>query len=261
MMTDFIQKVGTAQISEKQIAVFWLGQAGFLLKTHDGHTIVIDPYLSEYVERLFPDMAPGFKRLTPMPCGAQELCTDILLISHEHGDHFDMDSIRALMDNGHTRVLTNIVVAGEMQRMNLDMSRVTTLQKGDTADLFAGCRLTAVDCDHGDLAPEALGFMLDFGFQTVYFAGDTALTPERLTVPLEAKPDIALLPINGAFGNLNGVQAARYAGMLGCKVLVPCHFWTFPLHHGDPQELIDAMPVEAPGVALRLLCQGEAFIG
>ena len=258
---DFIQNVQATQVPKKQTAVFWLGQAGFLLKTHEGKTILIDPYLSTYVERAFPDMAPGFKRLMPPPCRAESIAADVLLISHEHGDHFDVDSINALMQNGHTRVLTSTVVAAAMRTMKLDMSRVTVLRKGDTAELFTGCRLTAVDADHGDLAPQALGFLLDFGFQTVYYSGDTALTPQRLTAPLRAKPDIALLPINGAFGNLNGVQAAQYAAMLSCKVLIPCHFWTFPLHHGDPQELIDAMVVEAPDIALRLLCQGEAYLG
>ena len=257
---NWMDKVGNTEPGKGQLAVFWLGQAGFLLKTDNGHTIAIDPYLSEYVEHLFPDMAPGFKRLMPPPCGAGELCADSLLISHDHGDHFDAESISALMQNGHTRVYTNTVVAGLMDTMQLDMERVTVLQKGDTVALFSGCALTAVDADHGDLAPDALGFLLRFGRKTVYFAGDTALTPERLALPLQTKPDIALLPINGAFGNLSGVQAARYAQMLECKVLVPCHFWTFPLHHGDPQELIDAMPLEAPDVSLQLLCQGEALI-
>ena len=258
---NWMDKVGKTEPGKGQIAVFWLGQAGFLLKADTGHTIAIDPYLSEYVAHLFPDMAPGFKRLMPPPCGAEDLCVDSLLISHDHGDHFDVESIRAMMQNGHTRVYTNTIVAEMMEKMDLDMERVTVLKKGDIVPLFSGCVMTAADADHGDLAPEALGFLLRFGEKAVYFAGDTALTLERMTVPLQAKPDIALLPINGAFGNLNGVQAAQYAQMLGCKVLIPCHFWTFPLHHGDPQELIDAMPREAPDVSLHLLCQGEAYIG
>ena len=258
---ELMRRVEQTHVPERQVAVFWLGQAGFLLKTHEGHTIVIDPYLSDYVQRLFPEMGLGFKRLMPAPCEAGEVCADVLLLSHEHGDHFDVDSIAALLQNGKTRVFANRVVAEQMQAMGLDMTRVTALTKGGKAQILPECSLTATDCDHGELAPEALGWLMSFGFTTVYFAGDTALTPERLSAALAARPDVALLPINGAFGNLNGAQAARYAAMLGCKVLIPCHFWTFPLHHGDPQELIDAMPLEAPGVRLCLLKQGEAYIG
>ncbi len=258
---EFMRTVEETQVPQNQVAIFWLGQAGFLLKTHEGQTVAIDPYLSDTVERLFPELAPGFKRLSPPPCAARELCADVLLISHEHGDHFDTDSIAPLMANGKTRVYTSKLVAAQMREMGLDMARVTALSKGETAQILPRCSLTAMDCDHGELAPEAMGFLLDFGFETVYFAGDTALTPERLSAALQAKPDVSLLPINGAFGNLNGVLAARYAAMLQSKVLIPCHFWTFPLHHGDPQELIDAMPTEAADVRLHLLCQGEAYVG
>lgn len=258
---DFMRRVEQTSVPEGKVAIFWLGQAGFLLKTHQRHTVMIDPYFSDYVERLFPEMGQGFKRLTPPPCRAQEVEADVLLISHEHADHCDVDSLPLMIANGKTRVFTSQVVARQIAAQGLDPERVTAVPRGGSVAILPECTLRAVDCDHGELAPEALGFLLDFGFETVYFAGDTALSPERLTAALQAEPDVALLPINGAFGNLNGVQAARYAAMLRSKVVIPCHFWTFPLHHGDPQELIDAMATEAPGVRLHLLCQGEAYVG
>lgn len=255
-----MQRVSQTSVSKGKVAIFWLGQAGFLLKTHEQHTVMIDPYFSEYVERLFPEMGQGFKRLMPPPCRAEEVNADVLLISHEHADHFDMDSFPLLMGNGKTQVFTSENVAAQIKTMGQNMAHVTALRKGESVQILPECKLRAVDCDHGDLAPDALGFLLDFGFETIYFAGDTALTLGRLDAALLAKPEIALLPINGAFGNLNGVLAARYAAMLHSKVLIPCHFWTFPLHHGDPQELIDAMDNEAPGVELHLLCQGESYV-
>lgn len=257
---DFMQRVNQTSVPEGKVAIFWLGQAGFLLKTHEQHTMIIDPYFSEYVQRVFPEMGQGFKRLMPPPCRADEVHADVLLISHEHADHFDVDSFAALVENGKTQVFTSENVLTQMRAAGQDVTCVTAVLKNETVQILPECKLRAVDCDHGDLSPDALGFLLDFGFETVYFAGDTALTPERLAAALSAKPEIALLPINGAFGNLNGVLAARYAAMLHSKVLIPCHFWTFPLHHGDPQELIDAMDKEAPGVELHLLCQAEGIV-
>ena len=107
---------------------------------------------------------------------------------------------------------------------------------------------------------EGLGFILDFGFSRLYYAGDTALPLSRLQVPVKLQPEAAILPINGAFGNLNGKEAAEYAGLLKCKICIPCHFWTFPLHHGDPQEIIEHMGESAPDCRLMLLCQGESFL-
>jgi L-ascorbate 6-phosphate lactonase len=258
---DFMRQVNQTSVPKGQVAIFWMGQAGFLLKTHEQHTVMIDPYFSAYVERLFPEMGQGFKRLMPPPCRAEEVEADVLLVSHEHADHFDVDSIAQMMGSGKTQVFTSAVVADQMKAMGFSEKAVTAVPKGARVRILPECELMAVDCDHGELAPDALGFLLDFGFETVYFSGDTALTPERLQDALHIQPDVALLPINGAFGNLNGVQAARYAAMLHSAVLIPCHFWTFPLHHGDPQELIDAMPLEAPDVMLNMLCQGECYIG
>lgn len=143
--------------------------------------------------------------------------------------------------------------------MGMDMRRVHVLEKGERVDLD-DCALLPVDCDHGALAPEALGFVLDFGRTRIYYAGDTALTCDRLSVPISLRPEVAILPINGAFGNLDGIQAAEYAGKLGCRICIPCHFWTFPLHHGDPQQIIDAIGKKAPDCQLRLLCQGEGTL-
>jgi len=165
----------------------------------------------------------------------------------------------AMLKNERTHVYTNKTVYGELQRMGVPEARLHPLEKGRTLTLWDGLRLTAVDCDHGALAPEALGFLLDFSFAKVYYAGDTAYSPDRLQAAVEARPDVAILPINGAYGNLNGVTAARYAALLKAKICVPCHFWTFPLHHGDPQEIIEHLPKAAEGCALRLLCQGEGF--
>lgn len=258
-MISFTQRLKNSHPEAKQIEVFWLGQAGFVIKTPQQKLIGIDPYLSDYVARLMPENGLGFKRLSPPPCDASELELDVLLISHEHADHFDADSIRDLMANGRTQVYANAPVIDQMREMGLDMNRAHLMKKGEPIAL-PECTLTPTDCDHGTLAPEALGLMLDFGFTKLYYAGDTSLTLDRLSYPMSVKPEIAILPINGAFGNLDGVEAAQYAGLLGCKVCIPCHIWTFPLHHGDPQQIIDAMPEKAPDCKLVMLMQGEGAL-
>jgi len=256
---DFLRRVRNATPEQGQFDLFWLGQAGFLIKTAEGRIIAIDPYFSDYVQRAIPEEGLGFKRLSPPPCRAEEIPFDALLISHEHGDHFDVDSIPAMLESGRTHVYTNKVVYAALLDMDVEEDRLHCMQKGESLDLFGEARLTAVDCDHGELAPEALGFLLDFSFAKVYYAGDTAFTPGRLQAAFDAKPDVAILPINGAYGNLNGVEAARFAGLLCTKVCVPCHFWTFPLHHGDPQEVIEYLPKLAKDCALQLLCLGEGY--
>lgn len=254
----FMERVEHTTVKQGEAAIFWLGQAGFLIKTASGRQIAIDPYFSDCVQRLIPEEGLGFKRLMPPVCEATELDLDVLLISHEHNDHFDVDAIRDLVKEK-TQVYTNCIVAKEMEGMGFDMTRVHVMKKGQWEELEE-FRILPVDCDHGELAPEALGVILDFGFSKLYYAGDTALTVDRLKIPMEMKPEVAILPINGAFGNLDGAEAAKYAGMLKCKVCIPCHFWTFPLHHGDPQQIITSIGEEAPQCELVLLCQGESYL-
>ncbi|MCL1854732.1 MAG: MBL fold metallo-hydrolase [Clostridia bacterium] len=256
---DFVSRVKSSAPPEGQFELFWLGQAGFVCKTAGGKLIVIDPYFSDYVQRIIPEEGLGFKRLSPPPCNADDLSIDALIISHEHGDHFDVDAMPLMLKNERMHVYTNKVVYAELLHMKVPETRLHLMEKGMSLLLWEELRLTAVDCDHGDLTPEALGFILDFSFTKVYYAGDTAYSPDRLEAAIQAKPEVALLPINGAYGNLNGITASRYAALLQSKVCVPCHFWTFPLHNGDPQEIIENLPKQAKNCSLQLLCQGEGF--
>ena len=83
----------------------------------------------------------------PPVCEAAELDLDVLLISHEHNDHFDVDAIGELIKDK-TEVYTNSVVAAELQKLGYDMDRIHVLKKGSRTEL-PGYSILAVDCDHG----------------------------------------------------------------------------------------------------------------
>lgn len=48
---DFVRRVNETRPAAGKVALFWLGQAGFLLKTASGQIIAIDPYFSDHVMR------------------------------------------------------------------------------------------------------------------------------------------------------------------------------------------------------------------
>jgi L-ascorbate 6-phosphate lactonase len=72
--------------------------------------------------------------------------------------------------------------------------------------------------------------------------------------------DIVVPPINGMYGNLNGVEAARLAADCGAQVAIPCHFWTFAEHGGNPAEFMDACKLYAPTARALLMAHGEHYI-
>ena len=60
------------------LAIFWLGGAGFALKTADGKIVYLDPYLSDALDHFY-----SWKRLptSPIPMAASEVVADLVLIT------------------------------------------------------------------------------------------------------------------------------------------------------------------------------------
>src|SRR4051812_18404501 len=85
---EFAKRILDTQLQAGQIALFYIAQAGFCIKTAAGKTIFIDPYLSDACERLFT-----FKRMIPTVIAPEEVNADLYLITHHHADHFDPDAM------------------------------------------------------------------------------------------------------------------------------------------------------------------------
>ena len=69
--------------------ITWLGQAGLLFET-DGKKIVIDPYLSDFVK----NVNPANYRRVPVNETYLDLKPDIILITHNHLDHLDKETLK-----------------------------------------------------------------------------------------------------------------------------------------------------------------------
>ena len=62
MIISLAERIHVSQPKSSQVALFWLGQAGFVIKSPDGTVLYIDAYLSNSVERKF---GPQWKRIMP----------------------------------------------------------------------------------------------------------------------------------------------------------------------------------------------------
>ena len=67
-------RIQTAHAPDGGIAIFWLGQAGVVIKDSTGHTVAIDPYLTDCCERAF-----GFKCLSPKLISPSKMKVDIVV--------------------------------------------------------------------------------------------------------------------------------------------------------------------------------------
>ena len=79
----------------------------------------------------------------------------------------------------------------------------------------------------------------------LYFAGDTCVFGDMQLISRLYEPDVAILPIGGHF-TMDPREAAVALELLDVSRCVPCHYGTFPLLTGTPEEL----RALAPGVEI-----------
>jgi L-ascorbate 6-phosphate lactonase len=255
-MKDLAKEIDGVEVPPKAVGLWWLGQAGFAFKVASGSRIYLDPYLSDGVERSF-----GFKRLSLAPIDAWDVRAEWVVSSHEHLDHLDEDSLATIARrNPSCRFAGTPSCEEGYGRCGIAAPRRLVIRAGEEHDLVKGVRVRTFPADHGDLSPDALSLLLDFGGVRIYFTGDTALRLDRLGPIADARPDVALPCINGVFGNMDGLEAARCVAAIRPRLAIPCHFWMFKEHGGDPESFMRACAGECPGVEARLLGPGEGIV-
>jgi L-ascorbate 6-phosphate lactonase len=211
------------------VSLKYLGQAGFLLKGKEGVTLVIDPYLSDCVERCI-----GFKRMQPPVSAPASLYADIVLSTHSHLDHLDIDSFPAFMSRPNTFFIGAPDCEEVYKSLGLSKDRYKILRAGESF-VIGGVSVRAIYADHGELAPDAVGFLIEMDGVKIYNVGDSGLATEKILKSLgDVEVDIMIAPINGAFGNLDAVEACAIGAAVRPKMIIGSHFWMFVEQGGDP---------------------------
>jgi L-ascorbate metabolism protein UlaG (beta-lactamase superfamily) len=156
----------------------------------------------------------------PTSTGGDAIPADVILISHEHNDHYHPATLKQI-STPQTVILTNERVAAQLVGAQVD-GEVRVMQAGDKETL-GGIDIEAVPAYNltKSFHPReagGLGFVLTLGGERLYFAGDTDHIPEMA----EIECDVALLPIGGHY-TMDVEEAAQAAAAIGSKVVVPMH--------------------------------------
>ena len=139
-MLDFMTKVLTGSGP----SIFSTGQAGFIVKSSSGQLLAIDLYLSNCVERL--EGHEGFKRLLPQILSPSDITFDVIIATHPHVDHFDIDAIPEMLSKG-GRLFCSADCEKLVQQLGLGYYRnsIVYIKPGDCAAAgdfeisFVGC--------------------------------------------------------------------------------------------------------------------------
>lgn len=237
--------------------LFWLGQAGFVIKSASGKLLGIDLYLSECVEPVEGHV--GYHRLMPQIIDPAELELDVVIATHFHRDHFDIDAMPKLMANGKTKLFCAYDCKEDVEKLAIDQSRTTFVKPGDSADC-AGFHIDFIQSDHGAGAPLEAAPIVTVDGKHILEAGDTSLHLDWKDEYLKAGAlDVLIAPINGAYGNLNEQENVTLAKALQPKLTVPCHFGMFASHGGHPGLWKDLIEQQLPGQQFKIFTMGEGI--
>lgn len=254
-MNDFPIRILSAAPGKTRL--FFVGGAGFIIKSKSGQLFAWDLYLSDCGERM--EGHDGFKRLTPKLLLPQEICFDTIAASHPHFDHFDMDSMPLLMSCPDTKLFASVECRKEAERLGMRHDRTTYVRPGETYQ-SGDFTLHFVNCDHGTGAPDAVAAIVSVDGVNIFFAGDTCLRLDRIDEFLQfGRIHIMIAPINGAYGNLNEHECAQLSKALQPDLTIPCHYGLFASHGGNPGSFRTYMAEECPDNRYLLMCPGEEY--
>ncbi len=198
--------------------VIWLGQAGLLFDL-DGVRVMVDPYLSNSVERLEPK---NYRR-QPIDESFFDIKPDILVLTHNHLDHTDPETLKKLFSRHNGICVLASGNAWQTVRKFGGDNNYVRFNRG-TVWTEKGIRFEAVHAEHSD--DKAVGVIISYDGKSYYITGDT-LYSKKVIKDINVPIDVVFLPINGVGNNMNMTDAARFAREIKAKTAVPVHFGMF----------------------------------
>jgi L-ascorbate metabolism protein UlaG (beta-lactamase superfamily) len=271
-MNPLAREIKTANIVPGSVRVWWIGQAGFVVKSRD-LVVYIDPSLSDYAERITRGKPNEHVLITPPPLEPEDVDhADLVLCTHDHADHIDPDGIPAMAKKSpQAKFVVPRCALGTMLRLGIERDRILTLQGDDRLSIF-GVDIHAIPAMHErfDRHPQDgypyLSYLLKIEGLDLYHAGDTIPYEGQIEKTAKHRIDLAMIPINGRNdfrhslefeGNFNCEEAVAFASAVRAGLTIPMHYDKFTLNTGDVNEF--QRIARKAGLNHRVLHSGESL--
>lgn len=161
---------------------------------------------------------------------------DLILVTHEHSDHFDLKAINLIKAKGTACMVTG-TVAKELKDGIVLKNGEMKMVKGLKVEAVPAYNLVHMRSPGVPFHPKGVGngYIVTFGDKRVYIAGDTENTPEMKSLK---EIDIAFLPMNLPY-TMTPEMAADAAKAFRPKILYPYHYG-----NTDTTKIIDLLKDE-----------------
>jgi L-ascorbate metabolism protein UlaG (beta-lactamase superfamily) len=252
----------TVPATAAPLAVTWFGHSSVLLEV-DGHRVLADPV---WGERISPSPVVGPRRLHPVPVPLAALPpVDAVVISHDHYDHLDLPTVRALLHGSAAPFVVPLGIGHHLRRWGVPAERVVELDWNESTTI-GDLTLTCTEARHFSGRTLRRNTTLWSSWAVTgpahraFFGGDTGYTPAFAGIGAAYGPfDLTLLPI-GAYSDrwplihMNPEEAVRAHGDLtgGGGVLVPVHWATFNLGFHTWAEPVQRLRAAAEHAGVRI---------
>jgi N-acyl-phosphatidylethanolamine-hydrolysing phospholipase D len=233
--------------------VTWIGHATLLVQI-GGLNVLTDPH---WGERASPVGFAGPRRLVAPGMRFEDLPhIDAVVISHDHYDHLDADTVERLARVHHPRFFVPLGMKEWLR--DHGVRDVVELDWWQSAQL-RGVTFTATPAQHSSgrgLHDQNLrlwsSWVMAGGGKKLWFAGDTGYTPSLKEIGKRLGPfDLAAIPIGGYSAwesrhpnHVNPEEALQLFEDVNARLMVPIHFGTFDLNREPfaepPQRLLKA---------------------
>ena len=257
-----------AKKPQSGLRITWLGHSTMLIEI-DGVRILTDPV---WGPRASPSALVGPKRFQPVPISLREMPpVDIVVVSHDHYDHLDYPTIRALAKTG-VPFVTSLGVGAHLEYWGVQAQRITELDWWESYSLpNTEVVLTAAPSQHFSgrgLKDRNATLWSSIAIRSprhaVFFSGDTGLTTEYRSIRERLGPfDVVMLEIGAfypAWGDIHlGPDNALQAHAMLGGIFLPVHWGTFSLamHAWDQpaERLLELAPQTGAQLLMPLLGQ------
>ena len=256
-----------ASAPESGLRITWLGHSSLVIEV-DGVRVLTDPVFGP---RASPVSFVGPKRFHRVPATIDELPPlDAVLLSHDHHDHLDPQSIRGLAAR-RVPFITSLGVGARLERLGVDARLITELDWWEAHTLPGGSlTLTAAPAQH--FSGRGLfdrnktlwsSWVLSTAKRRLFFSADTGLTDELAEIGRRLGPfEVSMIEIGAwhpAWGaiHLGPAGAIRAYSLLGgaerAGAFLPIHWGTFDLALHPWDEPIETLLSLADPAGVRVL--------
>jgi L-ascorbate 6-phosphate lactonase len=249
MSASLMDEIRAFETPVGSVAIWWLGQSGYIFKSAAGTLAGVDLYLTDSCAALYPQM--NLARRVPVLIQPEDLRIDLFACTHNHADHTDVETLRGLRAKDETTFAGPPPSCEVFRREGVDAARILTTWP-DCDLRFRDIRIRgtfALPTDATDL--NHMGFVFEFGGgPKVYVTGDTDAC-DLLYSAAKHTPDVMIAVINGGFNNLSHWEAAELAAKVKPRIAIPSHYDMFADNSADPRQFQSALKALAPEVGYR----------